>query len=124
MSEEKIIATAPVTEGTITINIAEYRGLIEAVEQYKAAAAVSAAEQNKSWWDAHNAKDALVKSEKHIEELREQIAELKEAGRKVCEFLDSKPHLRGEYNLFRHERDLERAAEAVESGADDESHTD
>lgn len=123
MSEEKTIATAPVTEGTVTISIAEYRGLIEAVEQYKSAAAVSAAEQNKSWWDAHNAKEALAKSEKHIEELREQITELKEAGRKVCEFLDSKPHIRGEYNLFQRERGLERAASATESGGNDESHT-
>ena len=128
MSEEKIITAAPVTEGTVTIIIAEYRGLIEAVEQYKAALDLSAAEKDKSWWKAYHAEKEVAKRDiqitelrKQIAELREQIAELKEAGRKVCDFIDSKPQLRSEYNLFQCERDLERSADAVESEVGNEN---
>lgn len=121
MSEEKIITAAPVTEGTVTISIAEYRGLIEAVEQHKAALDLSAAEKDKSWWKAYHAEKEVEKRDIQITELREQIAELKEAGRKVCDFIDSKPQLRNEYNLFQCERDLERSADAAESEAGNEN---
>ena len=115
------IAVAPITDGTVTISIAEYRGLIEAVEQHKSAAAVANAEKDKCWWEAYNAKKELEKRDVQITEMREQISELKDAGRLVCEFLDSKPQLRGEFDLFKHERDLERAAQAAESEAGNES---
>ena len=115
------IAVAPITDGTVTISIAEYRGLIEAVEKHKSAVAVAQAEREKCWWEAYHARKELEKRDEQITELMEHVAELKAAGKLVCAFLDSKPHLRGEFDLFKHERDLERAANAAGSEADDES---
>ena len=96
----------PVSEGNVTIAISEYRGLIERAATAEAALAVAESESV--------SKGArLYDRGRLIDSLNERIAELERAGQQMCDFLDSKPHLRAEFNLFLHERALDgKAADA------------
>ena len=93
----------PVSEGTVTIAISEYRGLIE---RAAAAEGALAAAENESV-----SKGARLYDKGRIIDVQnKRIADLERSGKQMCDFLDSKPHLRAEFNLFLHERALDRKA--------------
>lgn len=114
MADEKILNTVPVTDGTVNISIAEYRGLIETVAASGAEAAIQHTEKMKYFSEKMRSEDVAKAANAHVETLQARIAELEAAGKQMCDFLDSQPHLRGEFNLFLHERDLGRKAAEVE----------
>ena len=96
------INTVPITEGNITIAIAEYRGLLETAISAKFDERVREIEAEIKDKDREIV-DVRCKSydlRKQVEQLEEKVKELTEAGEKMTRFIDEDPTTREQFNAW------------------------
>ena len=100
--------TIPVSEGTLTISIAEYRGLLEALYDARAEAKTKASE-------SIDKGARLYDRGKQIELLEQRIAAMTAQAADFGAYLDAVPYRRSEYEMFLRGQALDRLAAEVET---------
>lgn len=96
------IDTVPITEGSVTIAIAEYRALLEVATAAKFDARIREIEAESKDKD-RELTDVRCRSydlRKQNEQLEAKVKELTEAGEKMTRFIDEDPATREQFNAW------------------------